>query len=115
MGKMKYNEDFKRIVTLIEEARNRAFSKVNEELVLLYYNVGSIVSSKVADGAWGEGTVDDLAKYIQQKFPGFSGFTRRGLYRMKQFYEVYYSDEFESSLATQLHAFFTGNKASTKV
>jgi predicted nuclease of restriction endonuclease-like (RecB) superfamily len=81
--------DFAPITILIEEARYRAFQKVNEELVLLYFKVGSIVSEKVAAGAWGSGTVDELAKYIAFRLPGLAGFNRRGIYRMKQFYEIY--------------------------
>ena len=94
MGKAKQPDqsEFENIIHLIEEARSRAFSKVNVELVLLYFNVGKIVSSKVADGVWGEGTVDELAKFINMKMPGLSGFNRRGLYRMKQFYETYSID-----------------------
>lgn len=115
MGKIKANKEFEQVALLIEEARNRAFQKVNEELVLLYFKVGSIVSAKVAAGAWGENTVGELASYIQVKFPGFSGFTRRGLYRMKQFYEVYSSPEFVMPLATQLEAYFAGNKQDVKV
>jgi predicted nuclease of restriction endonuclease-like (RecB) superfamily len=83
------NSEFKQIVTLIEEARNRAFYKVNEELVLLYFKVGSLVSEKVFAGAWGENTVAELAIFIQENYPGLKGFNRRGLYRMKQFFELY--------------------------
>lgn len=115
MGKIKTNNEFEQIAILIEEARNRAFQKVNEELVLLYFNVGNIVSAKVSEGAWGENTVGELATFVQNKFTGFSGFTRRGLYRMKQFYEVYSSAEFVSPIATQLEVFFAGNKESVKV
>lgn len=112
---MKVNKEFENIATLIEDARNRAFQKVNEELVLLYFNVGNIVSVKVTAGVWGENTVGELASFIQLKFPGLSGFTRRGLYRMKQFYEVYGSLEFVSPIATQLETWFAGNKENVKV
>ncbi len=115
MGKIKTNTEFEQVAVLIEEARIRAFHKVNEELVLLYFKVGNIVSAKVAEGVWGENTVGELASYIQNKFYGFSGFTRRGLYRMKQFYEVYSSAEFVSPVATQLEAYFAGNKQTVKV
>jgi predicted nuclease of restriction endonuclease-like (RecB) superfamily len=105
MRKLKptHESEFDYIVQLIEEARNRAFSKVNTELVLLYFNIGNIVSIKVADGVWGQGTVDDLANYIKNKTPGLSGFNRRGLYRMKQFYETYFpgSDCFKSWVDVQ--------------
>ena len=84
--------EFEEIVRLIEESRNRAFQKVNEELVLLYFTVGKTVSVRVAEGTWADKTVEELSAYIMNRFPGLSGFTRRGLYRMKQFYETYSVD-----------------------
>ena len=41
-------------------------------------------------------------KEIQDAFPGIKGFNRRGLYRMKQFYELYKDNPIVSSLVTQL-------------
>jgi len=81
--------DFENIARLITESRQRAFTKVNVELILLYYRVGAIVSGKVDEGSWGDKTVEELAGYIQNKIAGINGFNRRGLYRMKQFYETY--------------------------
>lgn len=112
---MKFNSEFEQVAILIEKARNRAFHKVNEELVRLYFEVGNFVSDKVASGSWGDNTVDDLASFLQQKFSGFRGFTRRGLYRMKQFYEVYSSDEFVSPLKNQLNDWFNNNDLTIKV
>ncbi|QPH41728.1 PDDEXK nuclease domain-containing protein [Pedobacter endophyticus] len=94
--------DFEHVILLITEARNRVYNKANAELVMLYFNIGKIVSEKVANGNWGDGTVNDLAKYIAEKQPLLKGFNRRGLYRMKQFYEVYSDEEIVSPLATQL-------------
>ena len=48
------------------------------------------------------GYIDSLAEYIQRQFPGIRGFNRRGLYRMKQFYEAYSNNEKVSALLTQL-------------
>src|SRR5476651_1911895 len=104
MGKPKsYKSEFDHVVQLIEASKGRAFSKVNAELVLLYFNVGQIVYSKIADGLWGDGTVDELARYIALKMPGLSSFNRRGLYRMKQFYETWFraSDCFKHWLDIQ--------------
>lgn len=96
------NEDFEQIALLINEARNRVYKNANSELVLLYFNVGKVVSEKVKAGNWGENTVQELSDYIQLKAPNLSGFNRRGLYRMKQFYETYSAPEFVSTLVTQL-------------
>lgn len=105
LKKKNNNTEFENIVLLIQDARIRAFAKVNAELVLLYFKVGDIISAKVSEGVWGDGTVDELAAFIQKKIPGLSGFNRRGLYRMKQFYETYTVEEFVSPLATYLQTY----------
>ncbi len=94
--------DFQNILHLIQDAKNRVFVKANTELVLLYYNVGKIVSEKVKLGFWGDKTVQELANFIQLEEPHLTGFSRRGLYRMKQFYEVYSGEEIVSSVMTLL-------------
>ncbi|RLD12139.1 DUF1016 domain-containing protein, partial [candidate division KSB1 bacterium] len=104
---MKHNSnfpvrDFNRIVEMIKAAQIRAYAKVNEELINLYFNVGKFVSEKVQAAEWGTGVVDQLAQFIKENHPEIKGFTRRGLYRMKQFYETYKDSEIVSALRTQL-------------
>ena len=96
--------DFHQVIIMINDARNRAYSKANAELVMLYFNIGKIVSEKVLAGNWGDGTVNDLADYIAEKQPLLKGFNHRGLYRMKQFYEVYSDEQIVSTLLTKLQA-----------
>lgn len=96
------NQDFEQILSLITEARNRVYRKANSELVLLYFNVGKVVSESVKAGKWGENTVQELADFIQAKIPNLSGFNRRGLYRMKQFFETYSDNKFVSTVMTQI-------------
>ncbi|MBP7398937.1 MAG: hypothetical protein KA954_05075 [Chitinophagales bacterium] len=112
---IKNNSEFEFIVTLINESRNRAYQKVNEELVLLYFKVGKIVSEKVTEGSWGDGTVNELAAFIEKAYPEMKGFNRRGLYRMKQFYEVYSSPDFVSPIAIQLKTYFDSENQFEKV
>lgn len=42
-----YTEDFNTIVKMIESRKERAYRKVNEELIGLYWDVGHYVSDKV--------------------------------------------------------------------
>lgn len=44
----------------------------------------------------------NVGAYIAKANPGVKGFKRRGLYRMKQFYETYKDDEFVIPLVTQI-------------
>lgn len=46
--------------------------------------------------------MDELANFIQKEHPKLKGFNRRGLYRMRQFFESYKDSEIVSSTRTQL-------------
>ncbi len=83
-------KDFKHIITLIQTAQQKVYAKINQDLVLLYWNVGNYVFKKISNGKWGDAVVEELAKYIMHYFPNLKGFNKRGLYRMKQFYETYH-------------------------
>lgn len=93
---------FAEIVDLIQQAKQRALQSVNTELIDLYWRVGEYISRKIASAAWGEGVVDQLAKFIVQNHPDLKGFTRPNLFRMRQFYETYRDDKKVSPLVTQL-------------
>ncbi|MCX6546395.1 MAG: PDDEXK nuclease domain-containing protein [Acidobacteria bacterium] len=93
---------FAEVVSLIEQARRRAYQAVNTELVGLYWTIGKYISGKLATAEWGEGVVDHLAQHLFVALPGLRGFTRRNLFRMRQFYETYAGDEKVTPLVTQL-------------
>ena len=93
---------FAEIVGLIEQARQRAYQAVDSELVGLYWRIGQYISAKLAAAVWGEGVVDRLAQHLARTMPGQRGFTRRNLFRMRQFYETYSVDKKVTALLTQL-------------
>ena len=93
---------FAEIATIIQEAHENAYRKINEELILMYQRVGKFLSEKSKVASYGDGYIEALSEYIQRQFPGIKGFNRRGLYRMKQFYEIYSGNEKVSALLTQL-------------
>ena len=94
--------DFAAIAQLIANARQRALQAVNTTLIELYWQIGQHISSKIAASEWGDGVVEQLACYLAQTQPGLRGFTRRNLFRMKQFYEAYPRTAIVSALLTQL-------------
>jgi predicted nuclease of restriction endonuclease-like (RecB) superfamily len=95
-------EQFIEIVHLIKNSRNSAVKSVNAEMLNLYWNIGQYISVQLANAAWGDKTIDELAAFIQLKHPEIKGFNRRGLYRMKQFFETYSSAKFVSSSMAQI-------------
>ena len=97
-----FNRQFSEVVRMIHNARYNAIKSVNAELVKLYWSIGEYISRKVSSAEWGEAVVDNLADYIRDRYPDYKGFTRRGLYRMRQFYETYCQDKIVSPLVTQI-------------
>ena len=97
-----YNDKFQKVVNIIETARENAYKKVNEELILMYRDIGKFISEQSANAAYGDAFVQQLACFFEKNYPDLKGFNRRGLYRMKQFYELYKDEEKVSPLVTQL-------------
>ena len=95
-------ESFEEIVRIVENARERAYRRVNEELILMYRKIGKYLSEKSKETSYGSNYIENVADFFAQNYPDLKGFTRRGLYRMKQFYEVYKDDEKVTTLLTQL-------------
>ena len=94
--------DFAGIARLIDAARQRAVQAVNTALVELYWQIGECISLRIAAAEWGDGVVDQLARYLAQTQPGLRGFTRANLFRMRQFYEAYPDAQIVSALLRQL-------------
>lgn len=99
---MELNKQFSEIIALIKQTQGNAIKAVNIELINLYWNVGAYITYQLTIANWGEKTVTELADYIQKNHPELKGFNRRGLYRMKQFYETYSGRPIVSSVMTQL-------------
>ncbi len=50
----KKNLEFDELVKIIEASKNRAYAKVNEELILMYMEVGKFISEKLSDSKYGD-------------------------------------------------------------
>jgi hypothetical protein len=90
---MAHPQDFGQVLHHIQQTRQTVFAQANTALMALYWQVGGIISQKVAQAGWGKGVVTELAHYIAQTDPTIKGFSDKNLWRMKQFYETYGEDE----------------------
>ena len=102
MSEMMITPDFNKVISIIESARMRALKSVNAELIRMYWEVGEYLSDLCTSSSFGEKIIDEMAAFIAENNPGIKGFNRRGLYRMRQFYEIYKDDQFVSPLVTQI-------------
>ena len=96
------DDRFNEVLALIHGARQQAIQAVNTRLIELYWQVGGYISRKLEQAEWGDAVISQLAEHLAQTQPGLRGFTRRNLFRMRQFYEAYRGDEKVSALLTQL-------------
>lgn len=90
------------LIKIIDESRQNALKKVNEELINMYWKVGEFLSRESEQATFGDAYIDRIASEIQDAFPELKGFNRRGLYRMKKFYETYKDNEVVTPLVTQI-------------
>lgn len=102
MSNIKSNDNFSEIIAIIEAAKTRAMKAVNTELITMYYEVGKYLSDLCSNSKFGDKVINDVEAFINIKNPTIKGFNRRGLYRMKQFYELYKDDELVTPLVTQI-------------
>ena len=85
------NNDFATILQIIEQNRLQAIQAVNHASLLTAWEVGAFVSDKIKNANWGAKVVQQLAEYIHTQNPTLKGWSRRTIYKMVQFYEVYSS------------------------
>lgn len=95
--------NFNDIINIIEQSKNRALKAVNAEMINMYWQIGKYLSDLCENSSFGDKVVDEVAAYIAKENPDIKGFNRRGLYRMKQFYELYKDDKFVTPLVTQIN------------
>ncbi len=73
----------------IRLSQQRAILSVNHELVLLYWEIGSIILNKQFERGWGVKIIDTLSYDLKEAFPEGKGFSIRNLKYMRQFAQTY--------------------------
>ena len=89
-------ENIKREIT---GAQYRAAVHVNVDMLLLYYDIGSIINEHKS---WGNKFIDNLAADIRIAFPESKGYSVRNLKYMSKFAETYSDREFVQQVVAQI-------------
>ena len=93
---------FNKIIELIENRKNNAYKKVNEEMILLYLDVGKYLFDLQQTSNYGDKITTKASNFMKNNYPNIKGFTKRNIERMIQFYKTYKDDEIATPLVTQL-------------
>ena len=88
------NADFASVLEIIQYHRSHAVQAINHASILTAWHVGAYVSSKIKNAQWGTKVVQQLAEFIHTQDPTLKGWSRRTIYKMVQFYDVYSSVQF---------------------
>ena len=73
----------------IQEAQIKAAVAASKELTLLYWTIGKAIAEKQEKSGWGTSFVEQLAKDLQNAFPGVAGFSATNVFRMRAFFSAY--------------------------
>lgn len=93
---------FNQIIKMIEKHKNNAYRKVNEEMILLYLEIGKFLYDLREKSNYGDKITTKASVFMKNNYPNIKGFTKRNIERMIQFYSIYKDDEIASPLVTQL-------------
>lgn len=94
---------FEQIKPLISTAKKRAAVAINSELTLLYWQVGYHINCEVLKGeraGYGKEIVSELSKRLTTRFG--RGWSKRNLFQMLKFSEVFTEIEIVQTLSAQL-------------
>ena len=95
------------IKSKIQSAQLKAHIKANEEMLKLYWEIGSMIISKQKESSWGDKILENISKDLKEEFPALQGFSLRNIHYMKK-WVLFYSnsqqavDEIVQQLVAQI-------------
>lgn len=82
---------YSQIVELLQSARNKVVSTINQTMVLTYFEIGRKIVEEEQGGKkradYGKKVIKELSKVLTKEFG--KGFSERNIEQMRQFYLVY--------------------------
>jgi predicted nuclease of restriction endonuclease-like (RecB) superfamily len=97
-----YDSFFRALKERIHSAKVKAALAVNQELILLYWQIGRDILDRQQQEGWGAKIVERIAQDLKREFPDMKGFSRTNLLYMRAFAEAYPDLEFVHQLGGQI-------------
>ena len=86
-----YRDWLNQLKTQIRSSQQRAILAVNQELVMLYWQIGQNILQRQDQQGWGAKVIERLSKDLSAEFPEIKGFSTRNLKYMRKFAAVSYT------------------------
>jgi predicted nuclease of restriction endonuclease-like (RecB) superfamily len=97
-----YDDFLRSLKQRIRQAQAKAVLSVNQELILLYWQIGREVLIRQQQNQWGTQVIERLARDLRREFPDMKGFSPRNLAYMKTFAEAYPDERILQQLAAKI-------------
>lgn len=97
-----YDDFFRSLKERIRSTQVKAALAVNQEIVLLYWQIGRDILQRQQEEGWGTKVVDRLAQDLKAEFPEMTGFSPRNLKYMRAFAEAYPAEAIVHQLGAQI-------------
>ncbi len=98
----KYTTFLRSLKERIRQAQVRAALAVNNELILLYWQIGREILIRQQQEGWGAKVIDRLAQDLKREFPNMSGFSSRNLKYMRALAEAYPDEQIVLRVIAQI-------------
>ena len=86
----------------IRQAQVKAALAVNQELVMLYWQIGRDILAQQQAQGWGKGVIGRLSKDLKREFPDMKGFSSRNLGYMKSFASAWPDEQILHQLGAKI-------------
>ncbi len=84
-----YKTWFATLKQTIAQTQIKAASRVNYELLDLYWNMGKMIIEKQEETRWGDKLLETLSADLSAEFPDIKGFSKINLFYIKNWYLFY--------------------------
>ena len=84
-----YGAFLQEIKARIQQTQQRAVLAVNQEMLMLYWQIGDEIMRRQKEQKWGAGIINQLARDLQAAFPEMKGFSARNMRYMRAFARTY--------------------------
>lgn len=97
-----YEDFLKDLKARIRQAQVKAVLAANQELILLYWQIGRDILQRQSEEGWGTKVIDRLARDLKMEFPEMKGFSSRNLKYMRALAEAYPDQKIVHQLGAQI-------------
>ena len=103
LDNIEINNLYNKIVNRIESAKRNVIVSINNEMALLYWNIGKDISENILNNEkaeYGKAVIKSLSKKLSIDYG--KGYGERNIFRMLKFYNCFPNFEILSTLSTKL-------------